>query len=281
MFGSTILDLAIGLIFTFLTISLVTSAVTEAFASALAWRANTLLDGVKALLNDKDLSGLALSIYNHGLVNPCAAGTAQTAANVTVKPSYIDPKQFACALIDVAKLSPSLDVQTLKQNVNNNVADPQLNKMLNGMVDRAGGNINRVRDDITGWFDTGMDRVAGVYKRKTQLWGFAIAIICAIALNVNTIKMAQALWDQPMVMKSVAAPQTGETAQAAVDQLQGLGLPFGWDQKAVASLWHTPDWDWLFALVGWFITAIATLFGAPFWFDTLQRFTQLRGAGSK
>jgi hypothetical protein len=32
---------------------------------------------------------------------------------------------------------------------------------------------------------------------------------------------------------------------------------------------------------GWLISAVATLFGAPFWFDALQKFVQIRGAGSK
>jgi hypothetical protein len=52
MFGSTVLDLAIGLIFTFLIISLITSTATEAISSASGWRANTLLQGIKDLLND-------------------------------------------------------------------------------------------------------------------------------------------------------------------------------------------------------------------------------------
>jgi hypothetical protein len=32
-------------------------------------------------------------------------------------------------------------------------------------------------------------------------------------------------------------------------------------------------------VLGWLITAGATMFGAPFWFDILQRFVQLRGSG--
>jgi hypothetical protein len=30
---------------------------------------------------------------------------------------------------------------------------------------------------------------------------------------------------------------------------------------------------------GWLVTALATLFGAPFWFDVLQSVTRLKGAG--
>ncbi len=30
---------------------------------------------------------------------------------------------------------------------------------------------------------------------------------------------------------------------------------------------------------GWLITALASLFGAPFWFDALQQIIRLKGAG--
>jgi hypothetical protein len=33
------------------------------------------------------------------------------------------------------------------------------------------------------------------------------------------------------------------------------------------------------AVLGWVITALASLFGAPFWFDTLQQVIRLKGAG--
>src|ERR1700728_1641339 len=101
MFGSTVLDLAIGLIFTFLIVSLVTSAATGMGASALSWRANTLLQGVKDLLNDQQFNGLALAVYNHGLVNPQSSGKAAGQAQLSAQPSYIDPKQFDDALIDL------------------------------------------------------------------------------------------------------------------------------------------------------------------------------------
>ena len=187
MFGSTILDLAVGLIFTFLVISLITSTATEAVASARAWRANTLLQGIKDLLNDQKFTGLALSIYNHGLVNPQANGAAATQANLTSKPSYIDPKQFASALIELAGISPGVSVPALQAKINATIADSQLNSMLNGIVERAGGDINQINSDITDWFNQSMNRVAGAYKRKTQFWALVIALLLTIALNLDTV----------------------------------------------------------------------------------------------
>jgi hypothetical protein len=60
MFNSTVLDVAIGLIFTFLAVSLAVSAVVEAIASAMKWRSSTLLPTVvrivKPFLKPDDLS---------------------------------------------------------------------------------------------------------------------------------------------------------------------------------------------------------------------------------
>jgi len=280
MFGSTILDLATGLIFTFLVISLIASAVTEGVASALSWRAKTLLQGVKDLLNDQQFTGLALDIYNHDLVNPRSNGLATSAGKLTAKPSYIEPTQFAAALIDVVGLVPGGNVAALQQQIGAKIKDQQLKTMLTGFVDRTAGDIDRVRDDVASWFDNSMDRVAGAYKRKTQLYSFFIALAVAIALNVDTITIATALWRQPMLVKQLPTLSDGMKPTDGYDDLRKSGLPFGWG-TAETDIGSSPNWRWPYALLGWLITAAATLFGAPFWFDTLQRFVQLRGTGSK
>jgi len=146
------------------------------------------------------------------------------------------------------------------------------------MVARTGGNIDRIKGEIADWFDAGMDRVAGVYKRKTQVWALLIGLGLAIILNVDAVKIAQALWTQPGIMKGFTPPP-GETPQQAIDQLQAIGVPFGWNSKALE--YFTTNPNWLYVVAGWLITAVATLFGAPFWFDALQKFVQLRGAGSR
>lgn len=67
MFGSTILDVAIGLIFSFLAISLFTSATVEAINSLLQLRAVNLKSGIMALVNDPGFAGLAKGLYEHPL----------------------------------------------------------------------------------------------------------------------------------------------------------------------------------------------------------------------
>jgi hypothetical protein len=68
----------------------------------------------------------------------------------------------------------------------------------------------------------------------------------------------------------------------AKDMLQAMDttLPIGWQNgRLAATFWPFDVWVFLLALIGWLITALATLFGAPFWFDMLQNFIRLKGTG--
>jgi hypothetical protein len=101
MLSSGIFDFAIGLVFTFLAVSLAVGAATEALASILKWRSHTLRKGVMDLLNDTNFNELAAEIYRHGLVNP--RGNGMAASRCTKNPSYIEPGHFAAALLDILK----------------------------------------------------------------------------------------------------------------------------------------------------------------------------------
>jgi hypothetical protein len=274
MFNSTVLDVAIGLIFTFFGMSLAVSAIVEAVASALNWRSKTLLSGIKNLLNDQDFKGLALQIYNHALVNPQDPGNAQKEGDLKNPPSYMEPKQFANALVDVAKITQD-SPDKIKAQIDASIKDRQLNSLLKGMVDRTAGHVDQIRDQIAGWFDNGMDRVSGAYKRNTQKWTFVIALVAAVVLNVSAINIGQLLWLQPMVAKTIPVNANFEPAEA-LGRMAGLGFPVGWSWAALNSLISLNGFE---MLAGWVITAAATLFGAPFWFDLLQQFVRLKGSG--
>jgi len=74
MFGSSILEVAIGMIFVYLFISLICSAINEGIASLINKRGKNLFEGVKNLLNDPTFTGLAQQLYTHGLVERFFAG---------------------------------------------------------------------------------------------------------------------------------------------------------------------------------------------------------------
>jgi len=315
MFGSTVLDVAAGIIFGFLAISLFTSAAVEAINSALNVRVKNLRTGIMALVNDPNFTGLARELYAHALVSPLGPGAADPLKNA---PAYIDKTQFAEALLDITGLSAAtpaaaaqapavqaaaeLKARMDKLNAQADI-DPQIKQMLQGMVTRCGGDMNRLKNDLASWFDNGMDRLSGQFKRRTQLMTLVIALITAFLVNLDTIRVATLVWEQPALADKLDNAQFPATDPknladafaaekqvfAAVSALAQEGFPVGWppghfldiqdENGKWGALWAAPPSVLYRPLLGWFITAVAALFGAPFWFDMLQSIIRLKGAG--
>lgn len=103
------------------------------------------------------------------------------------------------------------------------------------------------------------------------------------------------------VTNARAEAETLAAYQNAVKKLFSTGLPIGWTPEAKKKLGlqvegDSPSsatavpsipsseggfkWRVLFGMIpGWFLTAIAASLGAPFWFDLLGRFINIRAAG--
>src|SRR5437870_10372472 len=99
MFGSQILDVAIGLVLLYLLIGLITSALNEWIAHVMGLRASTLEQGIRKLLNDPDGQTFVEKLYRHPLIQ----GISPTRGwgPVPPHPSYIPARDFAFALLDV------------------------------------------------------------------------------------------------------------------------------------------------------------------------------------
>jgi hypothetical protein len=151
-----------------------------------------------------------------------------------------------------------------------------------------------------------MDRVSGWYKRKTQLIMLVIAVIVCFLFNLDTIMYAKLLFynkDVRAVVVTAAqehirriendtSKTSSEKNSALKSELLKLDLPLGWAQKPDSNsvydeLYANPSLcdfnvnEWLLKLAGILCTVFAICLGAPFWFDTLSKFINLRGAGKK
>lgn len=271
MFGSSVLEVAIGLTFCYGTVALIVATVQEALAAAFRLRANTLLAGVKSMLNDPRFEALAQAVYAHPLVNPHSDGTRVGERALAARPSYVEPAHFAIALIDSIQQIPG-DFTRLGADIDA-VADPQVRLALQALHARAGGDLERFQRSVASWFDNAMQRVSGNYKRRQLLISFLLALLLAILFNIDSIALFQALWQQPQLAAHIGAAP-GALDAATLRQM--LALPIGWSS-------FPPVLDSAFALqaAGWCVTAATTLFGAPFWFDLLQRAVQLRSTGTR
>ncbi|HWV14248.1 MAG TPA: hypothetical protein VN030_02370 [Cellvibrio sp.] len=274
MFNSTVLEVAIGLIFCYASIALITSSIYEAIASWLNLRAATLLCGIAALLNAKDEPGqaLLLSIYNNALAHPTGTGSADSIKAVKNKPSYIPAKNFALALIDSIQSAPG-KFSSLSDAINA-VKDDQLRALLTRLHNRAADNLEGFQLELAKWFDEGMGRVSGAYKKQSQLWCFVIALVISLVLNIDSIHLFKTLWlHSSSVAQINIATASAPLATSAYEQLQAL--PIGWNNGFSLSAITAS------MAFGWLISASASLFGAPFWFDLLKTVVRLRGTGTK
>ncbi len=314
MFGSTILDVAAGVVFGFLAISLFTSSAVEAINSVLKLRATNLLSGVQALVNDPNFTGLARQLYQHGSISPFSPGGAgpqnpDPFADKKNLPSYIDKAQFARALLDVTGLSAAAPAQAaqapgpqaiaaLDAQVAG-IADPQIRQLLQGIVARSSGDLKQIEKEVGDWFDNGMDRLSGTFKRRTQLFTFLIALPIAFIFNMDSIRIGTMLWEHPSLAEGLKTPTfpsallhgekpaTEEDAMLVITNMAEADLPVGWAPGHFLEVSNGHGgWDRVWSpatifssLLGWIITAAAALFGAPFWFDALQSIIRLKGSG--
>jgi hypothetical protein len=137
MFGSSILEAAIALIFVYLLLSLMCTALNEGIASLIQQRGKNLFEGIKNLLNDPTFTGLAQQIYNHGLIG----GISQNAANPskpTRLPSYMSAENFSLALLDILGTRGVVSAQYGDLLADAESADDAVEEALRGAKDAPG-----------------------------------------------------------------------------------------------------------------------------------------------
>lgn len=312
MLGSEVLDVAIGLIFVFVLVSIICSAIREGLEAWMKTRAIYLERGIRELLQDPGATGLAKQLFEHPLVSGLYAGTYTGAPASSwwpwamtrgrSLPSYIPSRNFALALMDMAARGPAVDhVSSLPETgaisfdtVRANVAtidSPPIQRVLLTALDTAQGDLQQAQANIEAWYDSAMDRVSGWYKRSTQWTLFGIGLLVAIAMNINTVAIAEHLYRDKTVrdalVKRAEAAATIPGSQgleyvATNQEIAALSLPVGWSRGWVPPLTGegkrpTDIWNqWGILFIGWLLTALAASFGAPFWFDLLNKIMVIR-----
>jgi hypothetical protein len=244
---------------------------------------------VRELLRDpRDEKGWARKVYDHPLINALSLGRA--------KPSYIPPRTFALAVLDlIAPADPSQP--RLPADVTKAIAalPPELKNTVTVLFDEAGHDVEKLKAGLEIWFNSAMERVSGWYKRRSQNLLLVLAAIVTILFNADTITIVHALSHDPALRASLLAqaqaaareprPSPADAGadarlESAIQRINQTGLPVGWRNAA----WGGGGLGeslllWVTRLCGWGITMFAVSLGAPFWFDLLNKFMNIRAAG--
>lgn len=283
MLDHPVVDVALGLILLYSMLSLVASVVKEWVSTLLSLRAKNLRKGIGTLIGDD----YAQRLYGHPLVNTLAKGKK--------KPSYIGSDTFASALVDLlaqdedGNLVVTMGDEAAKL-IDRVGDDSALKAPLRAMANLGAEKVDDLRRQVAGWFDEGMNRVSGWYRRQTQLIIFAIGAVAAVSANASTVHVVQDLWRDDALRYAIAQEAVAAAGTASADSVQVAdaileSFPLGWEGEDPFGVREdVQNWDlwiWLSHLFGWLFTAAAVSLGAPFWFDLLGRVAKLRGTGKR
>lgn len=309
MFGSQILEVVIGMVFVYFVLSMISSAVNEWIASRLGMRAKFLEKAIRNLLTHpasdttKEDTASAGSFavvkklfYEHHLIKGLMDGNKL--------PSYIPANIFSSVLLEIVKRAPTASGD--KTNTILALPEGKLRDLLVNFAKNAETNLEQARVEVETWFNGTMERASGWYKRQIQWIILLISLGVSGFLNADSFTIANALWNNgnlraavvASAQKAVANPSptapnaSSKSIEELRSELQSLNLPIGWvlqqestdKQKALLNdpraLPNTVG-GWIYKIAGIIFTAIAASQGAPFWFDLLNKFIDLRGVGKK
>jgi hypothetical protein len=176
--------------------------------------------------------------------------------------------------------------------------------------------IHTLQKEIERTFDSSMERASGVYKRNAKGVAIMLGLSLAIIANADAFHMISRLSKDSALRETITnsagdilfinpnnqaianpnsqgEPDKSATLDRIRDQadsaLDNVALPIGWsdvnlDQQIAWTPHKNESFPFLKVLTmipGWIFSGIAISMGAPFWFDLLGKFVNVRNAGRR
>ena len=232
-------------------------------------RSHNLRRGVANLIGND----YAQAVYDHALVKGMRKPKRL--------PSYIRPEIFGAALIEVVardkagKHAFELTGAEVRATVEKIDCCNPTRDLLLSLMDKAEIPAAELGHRLADWFDAGMERVAGWYKRQVKYFLLGVAAVVTVAVNADTIHIAEQLWRDDVLRTAIAAAADQAVAagdMTEIDERTHLGtFPIGYPDPFTGVTFRM--------IVGWLLTVAAVSLGAPFWFDLLGKVVHLRASG--
>jgi hypothetical protein len=220
---TAVLSIAIGVVFVFLTFSLVISGVHEAIVALTSLRSKVLWTTLQHFADSENngrTSRLTLKQFSKLLAgvrsaDPRPKGSASGAQTDGGGQAFLDSvhlqtqrfesgtrrsrlKDVSPTVISRAVLELGGDMATIAQadaakigtflaKIEARVAGTQLERPVKAAIAEAGGDIDRFRSAIETWFDARMKALSSLYKMWSRWIMLALAIGLAFAVDVNPI----------------------------------------------------------------------------------------------
>lgn len=322
----TSLDVLIGLIVIYLVLGLACTIINEWIDATLHIRAAQLRKGIVKMLSTIEDKPLGDAFFNHPMVKSLERDTNYLIFTRQDKPTYISSRTFRETLLNILKnvvQGTPINVDGTFEEIEdgiNKLPKSDLKEQLLTLISEVKRNTKETSDRMTAfqtalgkWFDEAMERTSDWYKRRVQLWTFFSGILFCAILNIDTLNIAQYLWQNPEARQAYLQAANSIIANASTDslkkelagkdsiQLNNIGqkvdillinlreevtqnttIPLGWKLEKLPPCTKEDIWPWLAywvrKLAGLLISIGAINAGAPFWFDMLKNVVNIRNS---
>ncbi|MBW4609253.1 MAG: hypothetical protein KME22_19125 [Hassallia sp. WJT32-NPBG1] len=212
-------------------------------------------------------------------------------------------------------LAKSIDlIEKLPKSVVENLS--VLGKRAQSRIQTTEEGIHTLQKEIERTFDSSMERASGVYKRNAKGVAIMLGLSLAIIANADAFHMISRLSKDSALRETITnnageillknqnnqaigdlnsqgEPDNSATLDVIREQadraLDNVALPIGWsDVNLNQQIAWTPNKNQSFPFLkiltmipGWIFSGIAIGMGAPFWFDLLGKFVNVRNVGRR
>jgi hypothetical protein len=310
MSAMPILDFAISLIFLALLMSLFVSWAIDYYASQLNKKGRHLQEMLVRLLGSDETINWSARLYRHPMIESLSIKSDRLTSYI---PPKLFAEVITDLLVEEGRdytfmqdkdsgeieFKEEIDTKNLIDGIKKGldaIPESDFKRSLKLFFEKSEGDAEAFSQHIIDWYNEYTQRIIHSYKRllKAPMW--VLGVLLAIAFNIDTIQVTNELWNNSQMRTSIAA-----AASSFVDKYENLDdveaskeffesykttleLPVGWNyetkkrcilkEKGVEHPWNFTFW--LLKIVGFFITGIIASFGAPFWYDALQKITGLK-----
>src|SRR5450432_1603041 len=233
--------------------------------------------------------------------------------------SYVDPDVVARVILGsllkeptpgtAGSPTPAATMQEVRETIVNLTGSSEIKTVLWQAAASAKDDLDQFTAKVSAWLDKSLNMLGEGYKTRSQVICFFLGLVMAVAANIDTVELTRRLYTDKGLRDSTVASaeqltksvnqeavarcsklsfedlKADDTCQAVTSLVAGVArrndtlakLPIGWVDAPPL----TRDREVYLRLVGWLLTALALSLGAPFWFDLLNRFVNIRGSTRK
>lgn len=296
MFGTEIIEVAIGMAFSYFAISIVCSGIVELFVKITRMRSSHLKTALGELLDDRAYTGFVKQLYDHYLITPALRDRLKEK-----EPVYIDAKNFSAAVLDILgkndELSDAEQFKLIEERILA-IKDPKVKGRLLGILNSSAQKFDTMRDKVESWFNDSMEGVSEWYRERMRTMVTIVSFVVVGLMNADTIRMATMFWnDDELRTATVATAQSYADAMKSKLDSTSLDsasvsikaslvsisndieatkvLPIGWTTEPIPGqkgfdATKDPIMWWLLKIMGLILTVGAVSLGSTYWYRQLK-----------